>query len=437
MLQPSRLLLALLLVLLALAVATIPWPELLQEPWRIVLLVLGGVALLDAILALRTPLLLTVEREVSGVIPVGVESTVKLTLRHTGSLPIKALLYDHHPMELACQDLPLHIRLPGKTGMHLSYQVRATQRGSFQFGRVEARLNSPLGLWQRTVRLGREQTIRVFPNFAKVAGYALLATANRLSLLGVLQHRRRGEGMEFHQLREYREGDSQRQIDWKATARTRKLISREYQDERDQQVVFLLDCGRRMSAQDGELSHFDHALNALLLLGHVALRQGDAVGLLTFASEQARFLSPRKAKSTSTLLMDSLFDLQPSNQSPDYVRAALDLMAQVKRRSLVILVTSLRDEDNSILLPALKLLRERHLVVLASLREEALELSHHMVNTLDDALTFAATVDYNNSRQHALRQLTASGARCLDVVPEQLPLALVNRYLELKQSHVL
>ena len=95
----------------------------------------------------------------------------------------------------------------------------------------------------------------------------------------MLQRRRRGEGLEFHQLREYREGDSQRQIDWKATSRSGQLISREYQDERDQQIMLLIDCGRRMRAQDDELSHFDHVLNAALLLAYVGLRQGDAVGL--------------------------------------------------------------------------------------------------------------------------------------------------------------
>ncbi|WP_184034143.1 DUF58 domain-containing protein [Chitinivorax tropicus] len=435
--QPSRLLLYLLLALLALSIAAIPWPDALNEPWRIALLLLMSAVALDAILIWRAPQTMQAERHLAGVIPVGVESTVTLTLRQTGTLPVRVTLFDHYPVELHCEDFPITLRLAGRQGSSLQYRIRANQRGSFQFGRVEAQVGSPLGLWRRTIWLGAEQSIRVYPNFAKVSGYALLATANRLSLLGVLQRRRRGEGLEFHQLREYREGDSQRQIDWKATARMRKLISREYQDERDQQVMFLLDCGRRMAAQDGELSHFDHALNALLLLGHVALRQGDAVGLMTFASDTPRFVAPRKAKSTTSLLMDTLFDLQPGKLSPDYLRAALDLTTQVKRRALVIVVTSLRDEDSDSLLPALKLLRERHLVVMASLREEALDLSRQTVDTLEQALQFAATVDYNQRRAHALRQLTASGARCLDVEPAQLPLSLVNRYLELKQSHAL
>ena len=102
-------------------------------------------------------------------------------------------------------------------------------------------------------------------------------------MVGAHLRRRRGEGTEFQQLREYRLGDSLRQIDWKATQRARKLISRDYQDERNQQVMLLVDTGRRMLARDDGLSHFDHVLNAALLVAYIALRQGDVVGLLAAA----------------------------------------------------------------------------------------------------------------------------------------------------------
>ena len=140
--------------------------------------------------------------------------------------------------------------------------------------------------WQISRRSGTASPVRVYPNFRALAKYTLLATDNRLSQIGVLQVRRRGEGMEFHQLREYRQGDAQRAIDWKATSRTQRLIAREYEEEKDQRVLLVIDCGRRMASKDDELSHFDHALNAALLLAHVALRQGDAVGMMTMGGDQ-------------------------------------------------------------------------------------------------------------------------------------------------------
>ncbi|OGA08383.1 MAG: hypothetical protein A2W68_14375, partial [Betaproteobacteria bacterium RIFCSPLOWO2_02_64_14] len=290
----------------------------------------------------------------------------------------------------------------------------------------------PLGLWERRLYLGQESVTRIYPNFAALTKYALFATDHRLSQIGVLQRRRRGEGVEFHQLREYREGDAQRQIDWKATARAGKLISREYQDERDQQVVFLIDCGRRLAARDGDLSHFDHVLNAALLLAYVSLRQGDSVGLLTMGGHN-RFMAPRKSAASVNLMLNLLYDLQPTLMTSDYYAAALELMRRIRKRALVVILSNLRDEDEDTLSPALRLLSRRHLVLFASLRESILARAlSARVDSFERALTHAAAADYLKQRALAFGRLERSGALALDVEPPQLPVALVNRYLEVK-----
>ncbi len=192
------------------------------------------------------------------------------------------------------------------------YRARPLRRGPASLGACHLREASLMGLWRFQLRAGAPSPVRVFPNFSPVKKYAELAVGHRLSQMGIHRRRRRGEGREFHQLREYREGDSLRQIDWKATARLRRLISKEYQEERDQQVVLLLDCGRRMrGCEPGQeaVSHFDQTLTALLLLSFVALREGDAVGLLTFGSE-ARWMPPRKGRAALDDLMERLYDLE-------------------------------------------------------------------------------------------------------------------------------
>jgi len=267
-----------------------------------------------------------------------------------------------------------------------------------------------------------------------VTGFALMATDHRLSQLGVLQRRRRGEGMDFHQLREYREGDPQRQVDWKASARMRRLISREYQDERDQQIVLLLDCGRRMAARDDDISHFDHVVNSALLLAYVGLRQGDAVGLLTM-SGPSRWLAPRKSRATVNTILNGVYDLQPTMDASDYHVAVLDLMQRVRKRALVVVLSNLRDEDDDTLAPALRLLQTKHLVLFASLRENILSRAlGSRVDTFERAITHAAVADYLQSRRRMFNQLEGLGAMCVDVEPERLPMALVNRYLDIKRS---
>jgi uncharacterized protein (DUF58 family) len=185
------------------------------------------------------------------------------------------------------------------------------------------------------------------------------------------------------------------------------------------------------------MSHFDAALNAALLLAHVGLHHGDAVGVLTMAGE-SRFIAPRKARSTTTLMLNLLYDLQPTLHTSDYYTAALDLMRRVQRRALVVVLSNLRDEDDDTLMPALGLLRRRHLVLFASLRETVLGSTLSApVRDLDGALTHAATADYLQARQASFNRLERAGAMLIDVEPQELPLALVNRYLEVKRSGAL
>jgi len=189
-----------------------------------------------------------------------------------------------------------------------------------------------------------------------------------------------------------------------------------------------------MGAQDGDLAHFDHVLNAALLLAYVSLRQGDAVGFLTM-SGAPRWLAPRKARATVSLILNRVYDLQPTLQTTDYYSAALELMKRLRKRSLVVILSNLRDEDDEALAPALGLLQSRHLVLFASLREQILSRAlATRADTFDRALTHAATADYLQRRELAFRRLERGGAVCLDVEPAELPIALVNRYIDIKRS---
>ena len=393
------------------------------------------VALIDALAGRLNGTVPVVERKIAATLPVGVWREVTLRFSHPGRGMLRFRAFDRYPPGCEIEHLPMAISLAPGNFVLAKYRLRPDVRGDLRFGRVALRIASPFGLWEIARDAGEETAVRCFPNFAEITRYALLAIDNRLSQIGVLRKRRRGEGLDFHQLREYRQGDAMRQIDWKATARMRKLISREYQDERDQQIVFLIDCGRRMSAKDGELSHFDHTLNAVLLLAYVALREGDTAGLMTFADNDARFVAPRKSGATVSRFLNALYGLQPTLQTPDYYQAALDLSLRLKKRSLVIIVSNLRDEDAEGLMPALALLRRRHLVMFANLRESVIEQTlQRPIGSSDDALTYAAAAAYLNNRDALTKRMQGQGVRLLDVEPPRLPIALVNRYLDLKQG---
>ena len=401
--------------------------------WVAAGVVLFLVAVVDWVIVKRIPGVMA-QRRLPHSLPLGVWSEVHVRLTNRGNADLTVEVYDHHPPSMETEGIPRTVEVPSEGWVEISYRLRPGERGEQIFERADLLVHSGLKLWRKRVLEGEGEAVRVYPNFAAVAKYALLATDNKLSQMGIKKRRRRGEGLEFHQLREYRPGDSMRQIDWKATSRIRKLISREYQDQRDQQVIFLIDCGRRMTAKDGELSHFDHSLNSVLLLAYVALRQGDAVGLMTF-SGTPRYVAPRKGAGMVNVVLNALYDLQPGMQSPDYSSAATDLRKRIRKRSLVILVTNLRDEDSGELLPVLSMLRRRHLVLVASLREQIIgSVLNRPVNGFDDALRLAATQRYLLARRKVHDAIVNAGALSLDVEPEQLPVTMVNRYLDIKLS---
>ncbi len=434
--RPRRPLLIALALLTLSAVAAARWPGLMPA-WQAMALLLAGLAVADAWLLLRTPAP-RVQRRIAAILPQGVWSRVQLSLTNPTRRTLRLDLHDLHPPDTGVRALPTTLSLPPEARLEHEYGLRPPERGEHHFAGCDLRLHSPAGLWDRRRRVGPAQALRVYPNFREISHYTLLAASDRLAGIGVRRQRRRGTGAEFHQLREYRRGDALRQIDWKATSRMRKPIAREYQDERDQRLLFLLDAGRGMRhlGRDGR-SHLDDALNAVLLLAYVAVHQGDAVGLMAYGGEQ-RWFAPRKDPDTVNRLLRAVFDVQPSLSVGDPLAAARDLLRQQPRRSLVVLVTNGRDEDHPELLRAVQVLRRRHLAVVADLREAGLDTALATpIESEGEALRFHATHAYLANRRRHHERLQHLGVRVLDLRPDQLPVALVNTYFDIKRSALL
>jgi uncharacterized protein (DUF58 family) len=194
-----------------------------------------------------------------------------------------------------------------------------------------------------------------------------------------------------------------------------------------------------MAAEDDGGTHFDHALQAVLTLGFVAQKQGDAVGLMSFGHDaldgDARWLSPHKGRAGFDRLLAGIYDLHPSEQAPDYLQAAGALMRKLSKRAFVVLITNLRDEDDLAMRGAVELLGTRHMVLCASLREQALDTAVAAeVADFAQALRQSAAVHYLQQRREAIVRLGLRASSLVDVAPARLPGALLNRYLDIKES---
>ncbi len=370
------------------------------------------------------------------------QRTIDGTLVNTGRHRWRVAFFDHADPDLDPQGLPVTADLRANAQAQLRYTVQPRRRGRVAFEPADVRVQSLGRSLELQWRIGAAETRPVFPNFASVSRYSWLATDRRLAAIGIKTQVQRGEGTDFKQLAEYRPGDSIRHIDWKATLKQSRPIVRQFQDERDQCVIFLIDCGRRMRADEGTVhgSHFDEALNATMLLAHVALKDGDEVGAITFGTspEHKRAFAPRKGMATLSALTVLLHDIQPEATHSDYLIAARDLMRVHAKRALIVLLTNFRDEDAPELDAALKLLRSRHLVLLASLRERVLrEITEQPLKAAHHAVEVAGAHLFAQARRDAFRRLAERDALMVDAEPERLAVELVNRYRTVKRAGLL
>lgn len=435
---PSRLFVLLMLIPLGLAVAAIAdrsilWPMLAADAFIALL------ALADALLARRP--LVEVRRTTREVYSIGRANPVTLELRSRARRPLTVRVTDDLFDHAAAPELPLAVELAPGARTSAVYRVVPRRRGTYALGGHTLRYRSPLGMWTRQVKQPASQTVRIYPDVQAVRDYELLARQSRDA--AARASRRRGGASEFEALREYQRDDEYRKIDWKATARRHKLISRQYQLERDQSIVFMLDAGRLMSAESDDLSLFDHALNATLMLTYVASRGGDQVGLMTFADRVLTYLPPAPGKSASQRLIRSLFAVHPELVESDYEGAFTQLGPRLRKRSLVVLFTQVLDHNAAAqLLRLARGLHPRHLVLIVLLRDPSVEA----LVQIDDPqfapgaarpYVTAAAAEVLSWQGRLIRDLKRAGALVLDVLPREVSPRLIGRYLEVKARQML
>ena len=267
----------------------------------------------------------------------------------------------------------------------------------------------------------------------------LLARHNRVAEVGVRLSQLRGRGTEFDRLREYRREDEYRSIDWKATARTRQLVSREYVVERNQNILFLLDCGRSMCNEFGGITHFDRALNAAILLSYVALRQGDTVTMLACSHRVERYVPTLRGATSMKSLVRQTFDLEPSQQATDYGLMAEQLRHRHRKRSLVVLLTHAIDEVHlESIGQTLRQLKYPHLVLGAFLKNVPLHERMTAIPRTDfEAFQVAAAADLIGAQSRRIAEFEQHGLLVIDALPDQLSSQLISRYLDIKARHLL
>ena len=396
-----------------------------------------AVALVDAFLGASRSL--TARRKVPRVLSVGRDNPITVEIESRARRKLGVRLTDDLPLELTATGLPAEAEVAPRGRAEVTYHVRPAQRGTFRLGDHHLRHLTPLGLWWRQLHVRAADEVRVYPDVRAVRTYDLLARQNREALMARAARLRGGE-TEFERLREHLRDDPFRNIDWKATARRQKLIVREHQKERDQTVVCVLDAGRLMTAETQGLTHFDHALNATLMMGHVAARSGDQIGLVAFDHQIRAYLPPVAGVRATQRLVRAAYDLQPAMVDSDF-SVAFDLLSRrLRKRALVVVFTQVVDDVSARrLLTFMRGLPRRHLALAVLFRDSDVDrlvdlgaAPHEL-----DLYVAGAAAETSLWRDRLVRDVKASGALVVHAPPDKVTPAVVNEYLEIKAKQLL
>jgi uncharacterized protein (DUF58 family) len=328
------------------------------------------------------------------------------------------------------------LRVPLKSGSGVGvFALTAARRGTGRIAAVWVRWSGPLGLIRRQLRLSRRDELPVVPDVRTVRRTALRFFGSRDPLTGEKMERYSGDGSEFEQLREFVPGLDHRAIDWKVSARHKKLFCREFRAERNHQVMIACDTGHLMSEPVDGIPKLDHAINAGLLLTWFSLRAGDRVGLFGFDKGINLYFAPQGGMGAFQRLQLATAGLEYGTEETNFTLGLAELSRRLRRRSLVILMTDFVDTVTAeLMVDNLERLSRHHLVLFVTLRNpEIAGLTTAPPRSLDDVARSVVAAELLRERRTGLRRLERLGIQTVDADPEGISPELLNRYLDIKR----
>ena len=423
-----------------LALAALAWLLPLPSPWRLA----AGVAVLTSVLgaalwdALTLPsvdaILLT--RQAPAQLGSGDDGAIAYTITSAWPRALEIEFADRVPAALGGGGVRVQlVSLPALGTARFTTLIRGLRRGPSRLDTVAVRIRGARGLVDVIREVAIDDQVDVVPSLSQVRRFRLLAVQRRLRDAGVRQIRRRGGGMSFDALREYVPGDDPRHIDWKASGRRGTAQVREYTVEQGQTVILALDSGRLMTQLAGDRTRFEYAINSCLVLADVALQGKDKIGLLVFDDEIRGWVPPSTGTAAMRAIRSTLAGCEARLVEPDYALGFRTLAQRQRSRALVICLSDVIDARASrAVMSQTRHAALRHITVFLALRNDALVAAAQPAVAAGeaDAWRGAAAESLLDARAETLQRMRRSGVQVIDVPPQAMSAALVNRYLSIK-----
>jgi uncharacterized protein (DUF58 family) len=389
---------------------------------------------IDTLLLYSNATMVTVTRETASVLSLGDVNTITITLINKSRIKLWVSVIDELPEQFQIRDFILHTPLPPEKPTIKTYELKPVTRGEYTFGKVLVYFTSGMGLMRRRISAPLEVNVPVYPSIIQMKKYELKTFARTATEFGVKKVRRIGHSYEFEHIKQYIRGDDYRSINWKATGRRGHIMVNQYEDEKSQQVYCIIDKSRVMHMPFHGLSLFDYAVNASLVISNIVLGKQDKAGLVTFAETPKALIKAERSKMQLKKILETLYKEKEGSVEANYESMYMAVRNFINGRSLLFLYTNFESTYAlQRVLPQLRKLNDQHLLVVVFFENTEITTNTSAgVETLEDMYTHVTAEHYVLTKIQLAQQLKQHGIMTILTKPEDLTVASLNKYLELK-----
>lgn len=394
---------------------------------------LGILVLLDVI-TLFSKVQLHAKRNLADKFSNSDANEIQINIINNSDVDLKVKVIDEIPVQFQKRDFEKHLFLKARSNHEINYQLVPKKRGEYVFGEVHCFASTKLGLIERRFSFESEKNVMVYPSFVQMKEMDFYASHKIKSLFGFKRVRRIGHTLEFEQIKEYVVGDDIRTINWKATAKQRRLMINQFQDEKSQDVYCLIDGGKNMKMPFNGLSLLDYSINSCLALTNVALKRKDKLGMLQFSGKVSRFIKANAQKSQLRKVMENLYQITPDYAMTDFAHLYAYVTRKITKRSLLILYTNFEHKVSlERQLVFLRAINKKHELILVIFKNTEVEkLRQSIPQNINEIYDVSIAEDLLLQKQEMLYLLRKNGIQAILTSPEELQINVINSYLIMK-----
>lgn len=382
----------------------------------------------------KNPNPIIASRKVSERLSNGDDNHVSIQLTNQLPFTINLKIIDEIPNQFQIRNFEISTTLKAYQEKTEYYSLRPTERGEYNFGKINVFLYNKYAFVSRRLRFDLEKDVAVYPSYIQLRKFELLAISNRLNEAGIKKIRKLSHNVEFEQIRDYVQGDDIRTINWKATARRSHLMVNQYQDEKSQKVYSLIDMGRTMKMPFNGLSLLDYAINTSLVISNIAMYKQDKAGLITFSKNIHNIVPANRNKLQMQLIMKTLYRQETQFQESDFEKVYATVKRKINQRSLLLLFTNFEwSVSLNRQIQFLRQLNKHHLLIVIVFKNTEI---NKLIKTGSESVkeVYVKTIAEKLmiEKNFITKELSKYGIQSILTEPENLTVDTINKYLEMK-----